>query len=64
MSPLLAVVKKVPHKEEFWKQQEAAQISGQHYSYHYSYIRQHRDESGHTALKDVDPKQDHFLDFV
>ena len=46
MSPLLAVVKKVPHKEEFWKQQEAAQISGQHYSYHYSYIRQHRDGSG------------------
>ena len=21
-------------------------------------------ESGHTAVKDVDPKQDHFLDFV
>ena len=57
MSPLHAVVKKVPHKEEFWKQQEAAQIS----DHNVRYSLDNTVTSGY--IKDVDPRPDQELVF-
>ena len=58
MSPLLAVVKKLPHKEEFWKQQEAAQISG----HNVGYSLDNTVTSG--DIKDVDPRPDQDQELV